>query len=267
MWRTPEELVEIGFRRSRVVMMNEAHDGMMRSLRTRKIGRRILLNAHQSGVRYLAMEALYPSSVAEESNHTRRLPEKTDDGYLNQPEMRAFVQAALDLGWTLIAYEADMKQAPNKDPFSLEATNWREEMQAHNLVTALHAIPLDAHLLVWCGNGHLEKDLPHSTKIVCAGQLVPKPADEPDWPPIPMGHWLKHLSRLDPFTIDQTVTVNFPSMHAVQRRLQWPDGWLSELEQRGGTAGFLKEELPPPLSSWAQRSANAILLSIDNEME
>ncbi len=27
-WRTPEELVEIGFSRARVVMMNEAHSGL-----------------------------------------------------------------------------------------------------------------------------------------------------------------------------------------------------------------------------------------------
>ena len=176
------------------------------------------------------MEALYPSSVVEESNRTRRLPEQTNDGYLNQPEMRAFVQAALDLGWTLIAYEADMMQAPNKDPFSMEATNWREEMQARNLVTALQIIPLDAHLLVWCGNGHLEKDLPHSTKIFCAGKLVPKPADEPDWAPIP-GYWFKHLSGLDPFTIDQAVTGQLISLACMQYNSSY----------NGPTAGFPSE--------------------------
>jgi hypothetical protein len=34
-WRTPEELVEIGFSRARVVMMKEAHSGDERCVRTR----------------------------------------------------------------------------------------------------------------------------------------------------------------------------------------------------------------------------------------
>ena len=37
-WRTPEELVEIGFSRARVVMMNEAHSGDERCVRTREVG-------------------------------------------------------------------------------------------------------------------------------------------------------------------------------------------------------------------------------------
>jgi hypothetical protein len=57
MWRSPEELVMIGFSRSRIVMMNECHDGLLRCLSTREIGRRILPTAHKAGVRYLAMEA------------------------------------------------------------------------------------------------------------------------------------------------------------------------------------------------------------------
>jgi hypothetical protein len=63
-WRTPEELVEIGFERSRVVMMNEAHNGLERCIRTRDIGRRILPTALRLGVRHLAMEALVPAELA-----------------------------------------------------------------------------------------------------------------------------------------------------------------------------------------------------------
>ncbi len=36
-WRTPEELVEIGFSRASVVMVNEAHSGDERCVRTREI--------------------------------------------------------------------------------------------------------------------------------------------------------------------------------------------------------------------------------------
>ena len=59
-WRSVEELIEIGFQCSRVVMMNEAHAGDLRCIRTRVIGQRILPAAYKMGARYLAMEALWP---------------------------------------------------------------------------------------------------------------------------------------------------------------------------------------------------------------
>ena len=85
-WRTVENLIEIGYQRSRVVMMNECYTNWFRCIRTRQIGQRILPTAHQLGVRHLAMEALYPS-VVEEANLTRSLPADAW-GYLQQPEMQ-----------------------------------------------------------------------------------------------------------------------------------------------------------------------------------
>ncbi len=41
-WRTPEELITAGFGRSSVVMMNEAHSGLTRCIRTREVGQQIL---------------------------------------------------------------------------------------------------------------------------------------------------------------------------------------------------------------------------------
>jgi hypothetical protein len=73
-WRSPEELVAIGFERSRVVMMNEAHSMLLRSVRTRELGRRILPTAHESGARHLAMEALVPD-FTQTCNATRHIPE------------------------------------------------------------------------------------------------------------------------------------------------------------------------------------------------
>ena len=187
MWRTPEELLEIGLRRSRVVMINEAHDGLKRCIRTRQIGQRILPTAHRAGVRHLAMEALSPFFV-DEANRTRQLPEvKIGMGYLHQPDMRAFMQAALDLGWTLIPYEINFQEYPLNYPLSMEYTNFREEKQAKNLVQALQDLPSDTQLLVWCGNGH-------PTKVVVK-----------EW--LPMGYQFKQLSGIDPFVIDQTSTV------------------------------------------------------------
>jgi hypothetical protein len=111
-WRTPEELVELGFGCSTVVMANEFHDGLRRCVRTREIGRRLLPVAHDCGVRHLAMEALGNDELTDEANRTRRLPQCTA-GFLAQPEMRMLIADALALGWTLIAYETTDTRSPS----------------------------------------------------------------------------------------------------------------------------------------------------------
>jgi hypothetical protein len=263
-WRSPEEIVEIAFQRATVVMMNEAHNGWKRCIRTRQIGQRILPIAHRAGVRHLAMEALYPV-FAEQGNRTRVLPEK-NERYLAQPEMRSLIQTALDLGWSLIAYEADIFQwlsarynlnFPKTDdlyeasdqlqPYqaeltSMEFTNWREEQQARNLIKALESLPPNTPLLVWCGNSHQSR----------------QPLQ--DW--IPMGYQFKQLSGMDPFAIDQTRTVNFTDD---PYQPKFFEEFTQDLIAYGGTAGFLLEEAPSIFVHNAD--ADAYLLSLENELE
>jgi len=247
-WRTPEELVALGFDRSRVVMMNEAHDGPARCVRTRQVGQRILPTAHRAGVRYLAMEALWQASIAEETNRTRMLPQNAG-AYLDQPEMRTFVAAALALDWMLIPYEADRDQQP-PGLSEQDAINWREETQARNLVAALRALPTDAKVLVWCGNGHLTK---HTLRMHMSGK-----------PWIPMGYQFKTLSGVDPFAIDQTKTVfSAPLCEQVLAR------YRMKLESFAGTAGFLRKEIPLHIRAKLGKlgSADAFVLSTSNTLE
>lgn len=263
-WRSPEEIVQIGFQRSQVVMMNEAHSDLKRCIRTRQIGQRILPVAHQAGVRHLAMEALFPW-FAQQCNHTRHIPQ-VEFGYLSQPEMKVFIQAALDLGWTLIPYEAeqfkwltvrhgiDFSNAddPNKryqlhqefqsDFTSLEFTNWREEQQALNMIKALGSLPINTPLLVWCGNSHHYKQIGD------------------DW--ISMGYQFKKHSNINPFVIDQISTVKFDDN---EFRISLVKEFSDELHKYAGTAGFLVEEAPYILSG--NNSEDAILLSTQNELE
>ncbi|HAA31848.1 MAG TPA: hypothetical protein DCE56_34310 [Cyanobacteria bacterium UBA8553] len=248
MWRTPEELLEIGLRRSRVVMMNEACDRLKRCLRTRQIGQRILPIAHNAGVRHLAMETLSPFFV-DEANLTRQLPEVgVGMGYLHQPDLRAFIQAALDLGWTLISYKIHSQAYPSDEPLSMEYTNLREEEQAKKLICALESVPSDAPLLVWCGNGH-------STKTVVG-----------DW--MPMGYQFKQLSGIDPFVIDQITTVKFSKRSPEQQQNieQFLRQFATELVKKGGTAGFLREETPTSFFQ-SREGADAFIVSFFNDLE
>lgn len=248
-WRTPSELVTLGFARSRVVMINEAHDGLKRCVRTRKVGKGVLGAAHDAGVRKLAMEAL-AGAFADECNTKRKVP-PNDLGYLGQPEMRELMQAALGLGWTLVPYEASSRKWLDGAPgrvgdattfMSMEYSNWREVEQARNLVAVLAGLPKAEKLLVWCGNGHNRKDR----------------SDE--W--YPMALRFREQSGVDPFCVDQIPTVRFtPGENAFAERLLARHA--DALGARGGTAGFLREEGDDELR---EHPEDAFILSTDNEL-
>jgi hypothetical protein len=240
-WRSVEELVQWGFAHAPVVMANEAHNGLARCVRTREMGIRMIRAAHEAGVRRLAMEAL-PWPGRDVPGPIRAVP-PADDGYLAQPDMRRLIAAALELGWSLWAYEA-VFEVTDTDPaqlMSMEFTNWREREQAANLSQLTMAAPAEP-LLVWCGNGHASKE------------------KSGDW--IPMGWHFRALSGTDPFVIDQTVTVSFQD-----RSRPWVQALLAEvgetLAAHDGTAGILRSQAPAPLDSC---HVDAVVVSTENTL-
>jgi erythromycin esterase-like protein len=241
-WRTPEELLEHALDRSRLVLVNEAHDGLRRCVRTREIGLRLLPVAHRLGVRHLAMEALGQQGIAAQASATRALADGLG-GYLGQPELRALITAALDLGWTLHEYEADHALSPEGQ----EAENWREDQQARNLGSVVSGLDATARILVWCGNGHLSRR---------GGAVV----GEEGWSWTPMGSLLPRYCPVEPFSIDQHVSVAWDGADP-----EWLAPFADALQARGGTAGFLADDRPPELA-WLGDSADAYLLSLDNAL-
>jgi hypothetical protein len=166
-------------------------------------------------------------------------------GYLAQPDMRQLITTALDLGWTLWAYEAVIEPGKDQAEFlSPEFTNWRETEQARNLCRLSASAPAEP-LLVWCGNAHASK------------QAI----DE--W--IPMGYQFATRSGIEPFVIDQTVTVDFAG--------NGPSPWLRELlsglgqtlAASGGTIGILRGQAPPPLDCHPP-GVDAVVISTENAM-
>ena len=242
-WCPVEDLVRWAFAHAPVVMANEAHNGLARCVRTREVGVRMIQAAHEAGVRRLAMEAL-PHRRGEPQGPILAMPPGRE-GYLTQPDMQRLIGAALDLGWTLWAYEAVFDVTPDTDQEhlrSMEFTNWREREQAANLGRLLNAAPGEP-LLVWCGNSHAST------------------AEHEEW--IPMGWHFHDMSGVDPFVIDQNVTVDFG---------RGPQPWVRELlaslsdtlAAHGGTAGILRDQAPPPLADWV--GIDALVVSTDNEM-
>ena len=242
-WCSVEELVRWAFAHAPVVMANEAHDGLARCIRTRDVGVRMVRAAHEAGVRRLAMEALHwPAEGI--AGPVRDVP-PADGGYLGQPDMRRLIAAALELGWSLWAYEAVVEMTAGTDRakfLTMEFTNWREREQAANLCRLTAAAPGEP-LLVWCGNGHASKN-----------QVGDR---------IPMGWHFRAMSGTDPFVIDQTVTVAFR-----ERPRRWVQALLAELGEtlaaHGGTAGILREQAPPPLDQYEH--VDAVVVSTENAL-
>jgi hypothetical protein len=117
-----EELVQYGFARARVVMANEADNGLARCIRTRDVGVRMIQAAHEAGVRRLAMEALaWPA--ADVPGPIREIP-AAGGGYLGQSDMRRLIAAALELGWSLWAYEAVFTITAETDPAEFQTTEF-----------------------------------------------------------------------------------------------------------------------------------------------
>lgn len=156
--RPPEYLVAEGFRRARVVIMNEAHDGPRRSPTTRAVGARVLATARAAGATHLAMEALSPFGSHVDDANAARDASLLRGPYFAHDDLRAFAQTALDLGFMLVAYEqadvapGDVRALSATD--RLAAANARDDAQAANLANALAAAPPDAKWFVWCGGSH-----------------------------------------------------------------------------------------------------------------
>ncbi len=243
-WRPVEDVIRWGFAQQPVVMANEAHNGLARSVRTRVIGARMIRAAHEAGVRRLAMEALH-WPAKDVPGPITALPDDPYGGYLSQPEMRALIGTALGLGWTLWAYEAQFEVTPETDRAwlrSMEFTNWREREQAANLGRLLEAAPGEP-MLVWCGNSHASKH------------------EGGEW--VPMGWHFREVSSIDPFVVDQTVTVDFGDGPRPWER-DLLGSLAGVLAAHGGTAAILRDQAPPPLDTWT--GVDAVVVSTDNAL-
>ena len=238
-WLSPSEIVTRGFETSPVVMMNEAHNGMARCRRTRRVGREVLPAAHAAGCRHLAMEAIYN----EHAGPIFLTGPPQEVGYLAQPEMRELVDGALNLGWTLVGYEIspDEMRSTGRESLSMEATNHRELVQAQNLL-AVHREIGGLPMMVWCGNSHHAKG--------AAG----------DW--IPMGVRFIEAAGFEPYSIDQTQTVAFGEW--ARPNIPLTDELRRILDAHGGTVGFTIDD--PPRRFDVAGVFDALILSTENAM-
>jgi hypothetical protein len=162
---------------------------------------------------------------------------------LEQAEMAELLATARRLGIQVSGYDADGATVPltlRTKTRSPTFSNWRDDKQAEHLATLLEGLQPDQRMMVWAGNMH------HAKVRFMQYQ--------------PTGYRFRVKTGIDPFVIDQTVTVTFVERRGLTPLVSWAQG---ELRARGGEAGFIwRQGMPRP-----SPGCDAWLLSLDNRME
>ena len=144
-WRSPAELLEHALGCSRLVLMNEAHDGLRAVCGRARSGWRSCRSPTACGVRHLAMEAFWGrrrgarEHGAPPRGRPRRLSRPARDAGARERGARPRLDAAH-------AYEGlRLSPARRRPRGSQEAINWREDQQARNLGAVVTGLQPSAH--------------------------------------------------------------------------------------------------------------------------
>jgi hypothetical protein len=154
--------------RSRVVMINEAHDKPLHRAFTYSL----LEDLYKDGFRYFAME-----TFNNYSNHSLTDVNVLTGFFTNEPTGGELARKALALGYTLISYEDTAAR--------VHSNSQRDSVQAANLNEVIKKDGT-AKILVHAGYGHI-------SEAVMGTEFVP------------MAAAFKRISGIDPLTINQTV--------------------------------------------------------------
>lgn len=148
-----------------LIILNEAHHYSSH----RTFATSLLKGLYENGYRYLGIETLDDDSI-----NIRKFP-TTDSGfYSSEPQFGNFIKIALDLGFTLFKYES-MPGKTGKEREIEQAENIFNFMQKNN----------EGKYLIYCGYEHAYEGKHQSWDKTMAGRL-------------------SNLTKINPFTIDQT---------------------------------------------------------------
>jgi hypothetical protein len=189
-------------RRTNIVILNEEHFAP----RDRSFALQVARALRPLGYSILAAEAFTSSAdLAQRERRARSLRERgyprLESGfYTKDPVFADFVRHSLALGYRPVNYEY---VAPNGAPAPADQDAAREQGEADNLMRAIFSKDPTAKVLIYVGYAHAAEG------------------------PLYGGEWmtarLKHLTGIDPLTIDQTTlspTGNEASLYAaLEKRL------------------------------------------------
>ncbi len=165
--------------KEQIVIINEAHHKPAHRILTRSL----LAGLYEKGYRYFGLEALsncayvpaeYCDNELNERGYAYNSP--LTGTYVTEPQMGNLIREAIDIGFTLFAYE--------------QFGETREQNQAHYIAKVLGKDP-KAKILIHCGWYH----------------LLEAPNKGRTW----MAAYLRDSTGIDPFTIYQDILVERPN--------------------------------------------------------
>lgn len=176
-------------RNRQIVMLNESH----LESRNRAFALQVARALRKEGFQYFAAETFTPDVF---DSWDAGYPRLKIGRYTMDPYFGDLVRQAMKMGYRPMNYEAQ-GLSPSND--WIEAANKRDSLEADNLVNRILKRNPHARIFVYCGAGHLTKD-------------VKKPVDgrELMW----MAARLKRATGIDPLTIDQSLEVPHSSRAA-----------------------------------------------------
>lgn len=167
--------------RHRVLMVNEAHHAPQ----TRVLTTRLLRGLWKRGYRYLALETFEPRANGI-NRHARAYPLISDGTMTVDPIFGDEVRQALELGFTLVAYEIEIEGPAGEA--GVARANRRDAEEARLLKERIFDRDPKAKVLVHAGYQHISE--------------VPLPGREGEEAWIPMAMRLRQLTGIDPYTVD-----------------------------------------------------------------
>ena len=158
-----------------IVIVNERHHASP----DRLLPLSLLAPLAELGYSYLAVEGIWSGDELNERGYPVR-----NTGYYSRDVVFAeLLRAALSLGYEVVPYEQEPEQSESLEGRSAQAN--RDYWQARNIAARTFEKDPEARVLVFCGWGHVNEE-PWS-----------------NW--VPMAHFLKNLTGIDPLTVDQTL--------------------------------------------------------------
>ena len=223
-WRDALDVLEQAANGRRVVMLNENHE---RS-RHRAFLLQLVERLHAQGVRALAAETFAAEVVASSAEGGVQTAAGV---YTRDPVFASAVARALQLGWELVAYEAQTAVGDRQA---------REHAQARTLADWLQANPA-RRLLVYVGGSHLDKRADAgwmAAQLMAMTGIEPLsirqgatacPADDPAQWPVPPATGVGAVvdSGREPTAEADWVVVHLPAADVEGR-----PGWLAALPGR-----------------------------------
>jgi hypothetical protein len=150
-----------------LIIINEAHHNASHRVFTTSL----LQGLYDNGYRYFGLEAISDTLI-----NRRKFPIYDSGYYTREPQLANLINEATNIGFTIFGYDVQEKNGKE-----------REIAQAENIAKLIAKNP-DSKFLIHCGWEHVIEGTPGNK----------------NWEKAMAGR-LKEMTKIDPFTIDQTI--------------------------------------------------------------